>query len=111
MDPEIWQSEPGACPKCGMALEPRTVGLEEGPNPELVAVTRRFRIGAIVGAPVFLLAMSDMVFGAGLGGRADLRWTNWLGLALATPVVWWAGWPFFERGWASIVNRSPNMFR
>ena len=64
----------------------------------------------ILGAPVFVLAMSDMVLGAGLGGRIDLRLTNWLGLALATPVVWWAGWPFFERGWASIVNRSANMF-
>ena len=110
MHPEIVRDQPGACPICGMALEPRTVGLEEGPNPELVDMTRRFRIGALLAAPVFLLAMSDMVFGAGLGGRVDLRWTNWLGLALATPVVWWAGWPFFERGWASIVNRSPNMF-
>ena len=110
MHPEIVRDQPGACPICGMALEPRTVGLEEGPNPELVDMTRRFRIGALLGAPVFLLAMGDMVFGAGIGGRVDLRWTNWLGLALATPVVWWAGWPFFERGWASIVNRSPNMF-
>ena len=110
MHPEIVRDEPGACPICGMALEPRTVGLEDGANPELVDMTRRFRIGAILAAPVVLLAMGDMVFGAGLGGRVDLRWTNWLGLGLATPIVWWAGWPFFERGWASIVNRSPNMF-
>src|SRR5688572_5644698 len=110
MHPEIVRDEPGACPICGMALEPRTVTVDEGPNPELVDMTRRFRIGALLGAPVFLLAMADMVFGAGLGGRVDLRWTNWLGVALATPVVWWAGWPFFERGWASVVNRSPNMF-
>jgi Cu+-exporting ATPase len=110
MHPEIVRDEPGACPICGMALEPRTVTLEEGPNPELVDMTRRFRIAALLGAPVFALAMADMVLGAGLGGRVDLRWTNWLGLILATPVVWWAGWPFFERGWASIVNRSPNMF-
>jgi Cu+-exporting ATPase len=110
MHPEIVRDEPGACPICGMALEPRTVGLEEGPNPELVDMTRRFRIGALLGAPVFVLTMAEMVLGAGLGGRLDVRWTNWLGLVLATPVVWWAGWPFFERGWASIVNRSPNMF-
>ena len=81
-----------------------------GPNPELVDMLRRFRIGAFLAAPVFLLAMGDMTLGAGLGGRLDLRITNWIGLALATPVVWWAGWPFFQRGWASIVNRSPNMF-
>src|SRR5688500_15392180 len=110
MHPEIVQDHPGACPKCGMALEPMTPTLDEGPNPELVDMTRRFRIAAILGAPVFLLAMADMVIGPGLGGRIDIRWVNWLGLALATPVVWWAGWPFFERGWASVVNRSPNMF-
>ncbi len=73
-------------------------------------MTRRFRIGAALATPVFILAMGDMLFGAGLGGRVDMRWSNWLGLVLATPVVSWAGWPFFERGWASIVNRSPNMF-
>ena len=110
MHPEIVRDEPGACPICGMALEPRTVGLEDGPNPELVDMTRRFRIGAVLAAPVFLLAMGDMVFGMGLGGRINVAWSNWLGLALATPVVWWGGWPFFERGGASIVNRSPNMF-
>jgi Cu+-exporting ATPase len=110
MHPEIVRDEPGACPICGMALEPRTVGLEDTPNPELIDMTRRFWIAAILAAPVFMLAMSDMVLGAGLGGRIDLRVTNWLGLALATPVVWWAGWPFFERAWASVVNRSPNMF-
>jgi Cu+-exporting ATPase len=110
MHPEIVRAEPGSCPICGMALEPRTVGLDESPNPELVDMTRRFRIGALLGAPVFVLTMADMFTGPGLGGRVDLRWTNWLGLVLSTPVVWWAGWPFFERGWASIVNRSPNMF-
>lgn len=110
MHPEIVRDEPGACPICGMALEPRTVGLEDGPNPELIDMTRRFRVGALLAAPLFLLAMADMVLGPGLGGRIDLTWTNWIGLALGTPVVFWAGWPFFERGWASIVNRSPNMF-
>ena len=110
MDPEVRQPFPGPCPKCGMALEPETVTLDEGPNPELVAMQYRLRIGAIVGAPVFVLAMADMVIGMGLGGRVDVARLNWLSLALATPVVWWAGWPFFHRGWASIVNRSPNMF-
>jgi Cu+-exporting ATPase len=110
MHPEIRRRGPGACPICGMALEPVTVTLDEGPNPELVDMTRRFWIGAAIGFPVFLLTMADMVLGAGLGGRIDLQWTNWLGLALSTPVVWWAGWPFFERAWASVVNRSPNMF-
>ena len=110
MHPEIVRDAPGACPICGMALEPRTVGLDDGPNPELVDMTRRFRIAALLATPVFLLAMGDMVFGMGLGGRIDVAWSNWVGLALATPVVWWAGWPFFSRGWASIVNRSPNMF-
>ncbi|MGH9330422.1 MAG: heavy metal translocating P-type ATPase [Vicinamibacterales bacterium] len=110
MDPEVRQKGPGACPKCGMALEPRTVGLEERPNPALIDMTRRFKVGARLAAPIVALAMGDMILGAGLGGRVDLRVTNWLGLLLATPVVWWAGWPFFVRGWASIVNRSANMF-
>jgi P-type Cu+ transporter len=110
MHPEIVRDEPGVCPICGMALEPRTGGLEDGPNPELLDMTRRFRLGALLGIPVFVLAMGDMVLGIGLGGRINVGWSNWLGLALATPVVWWVGWPFFERGWASIVNRSPNMF-
>jgi Cu+-exporting ATPase len=110
MHPEIVRDEPGPCPICGMALEPRTVGLDEGPSPELVDMTRRFRIAAVIAAPVFVMAMSDMVLGAGFGGRIDVQWTNWIGLALSTVVVWWAGWPFFERGWASVVNRSPNMF-
>jgi Cu+-exporting ATPase len=110
MHPEIVRDGPGACPICGMALEPMVPALDEGPNPELIDMMRRFWIAAALALPVFLLAMGDMVLGMGLGGRVDTRWTNWLGLALATPVVWWAGWPFFERGWASIVNRSPNMF-
>jgi Cu+-exporting ATPase len=110
MHPEVVRDRPGSCPICGMALEPMTITLEEGPNPELVDMTRRFSIGAPLGAPVFLLAMADMVLGAGAGGRVDVRWTNVLGLLLGTPVVFWAGWPFFERAWASVVHRSPNMF-
>ena len=110
MHPEIVRDAPGSCPICGMALEPRTVTLDDQPNPELIDMTRRFRIGAALALPVFVLAMGDMVFGMGLGGRIDMRLTNWIGLVCSTPVVFWAGWPFFERGWASIVNRSPNMF-
>jgi Cu+-exporting ATPase len=110
MHPEIVRDAPGACPICGMALEPAMPSVEDGPNPELLDMSRRFWIAAALGLPVFLLAMGDMVFGMGLGGRLDVRWTNWIGLVLATPVVWWAGWPFFERAGASVVNRSPNMF-
>ena len=110
MHPEIVREKPGACPICGMALEPRTITLDEGPNPELIDMTRRFRVATVLAAPVVILAMGDMLLGPGLGGRIDLGITNWLGLAVATPVVWWAGWPFFERAWASLINRSPNMF-
>ena len=110
MHPEIVRDAPGACPICGMALEPRTVTVEEAPNAELIDMTRRTWIAAVLGLPVFLLAMGDMVLGMGLGGRLDMRVTNWIGLIFSTPVVLWAGWPFFERGWASIVNRHTNMF-
>ncbi|MGE4056331.1 MAG: heavy metal translocating P-type ATPase, partial [Vicinamibacterales bacterium] len=110
MHPEIVRDAPGACPICGMALEPRTVALTEPDNPELVNMTRRFWIAAALSLPVFVTTMGDMLLGPGLGGRLDMRVANWMGLALGTPVVLWAGWPFFERGWASIVNRSPNMF-
>ena len=109
MHPEVVRDEPGACPICGMALEPRTVALADAPNPELVHMTRRFWIGAALTAPVFVLTMADML----PGGRAALvgmQPANWIGLACATPVVLWAGWPFFERAWTSLVNRSPNMF-
>ena len=110
MHPEIVRDGPGACPICGMALEPRTVTADEPTNPELADMTRRFTVAALLGAPVFLLTMGDMVLGMGLGGRIGAGVTNWIGLVFGTPVVLWAGWPFFERGWASIVNRSPNMF-
>ena len=110
MHPEIVQIGPGTCPICGMALEPRTVSLDDDANPELADMTRRFWIAAALGLPVFVLAMGDMVLGMGLGGRVDMTVTNWVGLVCATPVVLWAGWPFFQRAWASIVNRSPNMF-
>jgi len=110
MHPEIVRDEPGACPICGMALEPRTVALDEAASPELRDMTRRMWMSAALSVPIFATAMGDMVLGAGLGGRLDMRVTNWLGLIFGTPVVLWAGWPFFERGWASIRNRSANMF-
>ncbi|CAN5667375.1 copper-translocating P-type ATPase [soil metagenome] len=110
MHPEIVREAPGPCPICGMALEPRTVTAEEIPNAELVDMTRRMWIGAAFALPVTALAMGDMILGMGWGGRVDFRVANWIGLFFATPVVWWAGWPFFKRGWASIVNRHANMF-
>jgi Cu+-exporting ATPase len=110
MHPEIVQDRPGACPICGMALEPRTVTVDERPNPELVDMTRRFWIGVALSLPVVVLAMGDMLLGPGLGGRIDVRAANWIGLVFATPVVLWAGWPLLQRGWQSIVTGHLNMF-
>ena len=109
MDPEVISDVPGACPICGMALEPKVITLESGPNPELVDMTRRFWLAAMLTAPVFVLTMGDMLTG---GSLMMARGTaiNWVGLIFATPVVFWAGRPFFERAWSSVVNRSPNMF-
>jgi P-type Cu+ transporter len=109
MHPEIVRDAPGACPICGMALEPRTVTLLDAPNPELVDMTRRFRIAAVLAVPVFVVTMADMAMGGRLVMTRGML-VNWMGLVLSTPVVFWAGWPFFERAWASVVNRSPNMF-
>jgi Cu+-exporting ATPase len=110
MHPEIVRDRPGACPICGMALEPRQVAATAATNPELLDMRRRLWIGALLSVPVVVLAMADLALGAELWRRIDVRLANWAQLVLATPVVIWAGWPFFERGWASIVNRSPNMF-
>ena len=110
MHPEVVSDRPGACPKCGMALEPRVADLSDAPNPELVDMTRRFWIGVALGAPVFLLTMGDMLTGGSLAHRIGMTWVNWIGLTLATPVVFWCGSPFFERMWQSFVNASPNMF-
>ncbi len=110
MHPEIVRAEPGACPICGMALEPRTVTLEEEANPELVDMTRRFWVGVVLSLPIAFLAMSEMIPGQPLQRSFSPRLLNWLQLVLATPVVLWGGWPFFQRGWTSIVNRSLNMF-
>ena len=110
MHPEIVSDRPGSCPKCGMALEPRTVALTEEKNPELEDMTRRFWIGAALSLPVFIVAMSDMVPGQPLHRMFSARALIWLQFLLSTPVVLWCGWPFFQRAWASVVNRSPNMF-
>jgi Cu+-exporting ATPase len=110
MHPEIVRDEPGSCPICGMALEPRAVTLEDAPNPELVDMTRRFWVSAVLSIPLFVFAMSDMMPGQPVQHLLSPRLFSWVQLVLATPVVLWGGWPFFERGWCSIVNRSPNMF-
>jgi Cu+-exporting ATPase len=109
MHPEVVSDHPGNCPKCGMALEPRTVSAEEGPSPELADMSRRFWVGLVLALPVFLLAMADLIPGQPLH-FLPMTAVNWLQLALSTPVVLWCGWPFFERAWASVVHRSPNMF-
>ncbi len=110
MHPEIIQDTPGSCPKCGMALEPRTVTMEEGENPEQVDMRRRFLLSLILTIPEFIIAMGHMLPGHPLEALASPRTYGWIELLLASPVVLWAGWPFFVRGWQSLVNRSLNMF-
>ena len=104
MHPEIRQDGPGSCPICGMALEPVLVSLEAEPNVELIDMTRRFWIGLVLAIPVFILEMGGHLFG--LTHAIGQQVSNWLQLILATPVVLWAGWPFFQRGWQSLVNLS-----
>lgn len=108
MHPEIRQVGPGSCPICGMALEPVLVSLDTGPNEELIDMTRRFWIGLVLTLPVFVLEMGGHLLG--LDHLISQRTSNWIQMLLATPVVLWAGWPFFQRGWQSLVNRSLNMF-
>ena len=112
MHPEIVRDEPGSCPKCGMALESKTVLLaEEESNPEYEDMRKRFIVGAILALPLLIIAMRGMIPGGRLlDTLATARTYNWLELLLATPVVLWAGWPFFVRGFQSIINRSFNMF-
>ena len=109
MHPEVRQDHPGSCPKCGMALEPATVTADEGPNPELADMNRRFWIGMVLSLPILVISMSSMVPGNPLH-RVDMHVLNWVQHILATPVVLWCGWPFFQRAWQSVLNRSPNMF-
>jgi len=108
MHPEIRQVGPGSCPICGMALEPELVTAEQPPNHELIDFTRRFWVGLALALPVFILEMGSHLFG--LHHLIAPSVSNWVQLVLATPVVLWAGWPFFERGWQSIVTRNLNMF-
>ena len=110
MDPEVRQRGPGACPKCGMALEPLTVTREGEVNPELRLMTRRFWVSLALTAPLIALAMSEMTGMQPLARAISPRLLAWVELVLATPVVLWGGWPFLERGWTSVVNRRLNMF-
>ena len=110
MDPEVLETKPGACRICGMALEPKVISLEEERNPELEDMARRLKACFAPSLVVMMLAMAEMIPGLsllqGLTG-SEKNWMQWL---LATPVVLWGGWPFFQRGWVSVVNRAPNMF-
>ena len=110
MHPEIVRPAPGACPICGMALEPRTVTAKAEDNPELSDMTRRFWISLTLTIPLMVIAMASMLWEMPLHRLIPGAALPWLELALATPVVLWAGWPFFQRFWTSLVNRSPNMF-
>ena len=109
MHPEIVRGEPGACPICGMALEPRVVSTEAR-NPELDDMMRRFHVCLVLTAPILAFMVSELLPGDPLGHSIGHGVRNWVQLALATPVVVWGGLPFFQRGWASIVNRHLNMF-
>ena len=108
MHPEIRQEGPGTCPICGMALEPDVISLDDAPNPELADMTKRFWIGAVLAAPVVVLEMGGHLVGG--HGLVDPVLSNWIQFVLATPVVLWAGWPFFVRGWQSVRTRNLNMF-
>ena len=108
MHPEVRQVGPGACPKCGMALEPEDVSADAGPNPEIADFTRRLWVAALLTLPVFALEMGAHLLGLRL--PVPHGWNGWIQLALATPVVLWAGWPFIERGWASVRTWNLNMF-
>lgn len=112
MDPEIVQEGPGTCPKCGMALEPMQPSLEDGPDPELLLMQRRLWIGIALTVPIFIIAMAGLIPSHSLMEflNKNMALLNWIQLILATPVVLWCGWPFFTRGWNSLVHRSPNMF-
>src|SRR5438445_205063 len=109
MHPQIVRGAPGSCPICGMALEPRTPGGDEE-SAELRDMTLRFWVSVVLSLPLLALVMGDMLPGQPLRHGIPSRLLAWLQLLLATPVVLWGGWPFFERGWSSIVNRSLNMF-
>ncbi|MDE3110969.1 MAG: YHS domain-containing protein, partial [Acidobacteriota bacterium] len=107
MHPQIVRDAPGSCPICGMALEPRTVTAEEEKNPELVEMTRRFWVDTVLTIPVLVVAMAEYFPSlSSLISWASPKAREWFELVLATPIVLWGGWPFFVRGWRSIINRS-----
>jgi Cu+-exporting ATPase len=108
MHPQIRQVGPGNCPICGMALEPEVATAETGPNPELIDMTRRFWVGLALSVPVVMLEMGGHLVGG--HGWIEQSLSNWIQFVLATPVVLWAGWPFFVRGWQSVQSRNLNMF-
>src|SRR5216684_6485191 len=108
MHPDYRQIGPGNCPICGMALDPEVVTLDSPPNAELADMTRRFRVGLVLALPVLVLEMGGHLVGD--HGWVDQTLSNWVQLVFATPVVLWAGWPFFVRGWQSLVTRNLNMF-
>ncbi len=108
MHPQVRQIGPGACPICGMALEPLDTAAEAGPNPELIDMSRRFWIGLALALPVFVLEMGGHMMGH--AWPVPPLWSSWVQFVLATPVVLGCGWPFFERGWRSLVSRRLNMF-
>src|SRR5262249_7711909 len=110
MHPQIRQPEPGRCPICGMALESVPTGEDTGPSPELLDMTRRFWIGTALAVPVVILEMGAHLPGLNLHHFVSPQLAIWVQFLLATPVVLWTGWPFFVRGWASVRNRSLNMF-
>ena len=110
MHPEIRQPKPGSCPICGMALEPLIVTADVPPNEELVDMTRRLWVGGVLALPVFVLEMGGHIPALGLHRLVPPIVATWIEFVLSTPVVLWAGWPFFERAYASVVNRSLNMF-
>ncbi len=110
MHPEIIRDAPGSCPICGMALEPLTITAEEPENEELRDMTRRFWVGAALTIPTLAIGMADLIPGRPIERVLSPAAAMWAQLVLATPVVLWGGWPFFQRGWQSIVNRSLNMF-
>src|SRR6059058_6133822 len=107
MHPQIRQAGRGFCPICGMALEPELVSAEAAPNPELADMTRRFWVALVLTLPVFALEMGGHL--TDLHMLLGQKWSNWLQFLFATPVVLWAGWPFFVRGWHSLVTRNLNM--
>jgi Cu+-exporting ATPase len=111
MHPEIVRDAPGSCPICGMALEQKTITAEEEENPELIDMTRRFKVSVVLTVPVFLIAMRHFIPGLSfLDNLAPPSFFTWAELVLSTPVVLWGAWPFFVRGWNSVVTWNPNMF-